>query len=204
MRAKMTHRERVKAALNHQEPDRVPVDLSGAAGDAITSLAYKNLLNHLGLGNRPVKIDHKMAQTAVVDEDILQRFDVDVRRVELGAPDSWQDKPMPGDAYMDEWSVVRRRPPGGYYYDLTPDGSPLREIDTVGGLDNYRWPDPLDPGRFRHLREELTRLKDETDYASVLVLNCSFFLRCAELRGWENFFMDLAGDPDFAEALMDR
>jgi hypothetical protein len=36
MRAKMTHRERALAALNHREPDRVPIDLSAAAGDFIT------------------------------------------------------------------------------------------------------------------------------------------------------------------------
>ena len=44
----------------------------------------------------------------------------------------------------------------------------------------------------------------ETDYAVVLDLNCAFFLRCCELRGWENFYMDLVADTEFAEALMDR
>ena len=200
----MTHRERVRAALNHQEPDRVPIDLSGAVGDAITATAYANLLRYLGLGHRQVTIDNRMTQTAKVDEDILQRFDVDFRRVDLGAPDGWTDKELPGDRYQDEWGVIRQRPPGGYYYDLVPDGSPLREIDTVAGLDGYKWPDPFDPGRYRGLRERAKRLHEETDYAVVLVLNCSFFLRCAELRGWENFFMDLAGNPEFAEALMDR
>lgn len=204
MPAKMTHRERVRAALSHQEPDRVPIDLSGAGGDAITAIAYRNLLRHLGLGERPILIENRMTQTAKVDEDVLQRFDVDFRRVDLGAPDAGQDEALPDDSYRDEWGVIRRRPPGGYYYDLVPEGSPLREIDTIAGLDTYRWPDPLDPGRFRGLRERTKQLHEETDYAVVLVLNCSFFLRCAELRGWENFFMDLAGNAPFAEALMDR
>jgi uroporphyrinogen decarboxylase len=204
MRTKMTHRERVRAALNHQEPDRVPVDLSGAAGDAITAIAYKNLLQHLGFGDREIVIENKMTQTARVDEDILRRFDVDFRRVDLGAPDAGQDKWLPDDSYQDEWGVIRRRPPGGFYYDLVPEGSPLREIDTIAGLESYRWPDPLDPGRFRGLRDRAKKLHEETDFAVVLVLNCAFFLRCAELRGWENFFMDLAGNRDFAEELMDR
>lgn len=204
MRARMTHRERVRAALNHQEPDRVPIDLSGAAGDAITAIAYRNLLRHLGLGDRPIKIENKMTQTAKVDEDVLRRFDVDFRRLDLRSPDGWEDKWLPDDSYMDEWGVVRRRPPGGYYYDLTPEGSPLREVDTSAGLERYKWPDPLNPGRYRGLREEAKRLHEETDYAVVLVLNCSFFLRCAELRGWENFFMDLAANRAFAEELMDR
>ncbi len=205
MPAKMTHRERVRATLNHQEPDRVPKDLSGAVGDAITAVAYRNLLDHLGLGGREVTIDNKMTQTAVVDEDVLRRFDIDFRRLEPGAPDAWQGKGLLGpDRYEDEWHVVRAMPPGGYYYDLVPEGSPLREIDTIAGLDSFDWPDPLDPGRYRGLRDAARELHDETDYAVVLVLNCSFFLRCGELRGWENFFMDLAADPAFASALMDR
>ncbi len=203
MSARMTHRERVRAALSHQEPDRVPIDLSGAAGDAITAIAYRNLLDYLGYRHRPIEIGHHMSQTALVDEDILRRFDVDFRRVELGGADAG-DVTLPDDAYRDEWGVVRQRPPGGYYYDLIPGGSPLGEIDTIAGLDNYRWPDPLDPGRFRGLREMAKELHENTDFSVVLVLNCSFFLRCAELRGWENFFMDVAGDAPFAEALMDR
>ncbi len=204
MRARMTHRERVRAALNHREPDRVPCDLSGAIGDAITATAYRNLLQYLGLGDRPIAIENRMTQTARVDEDILRRFDVDFRRVDLGAPDAWQDKLLPDDCYQDEWGVIRQRPPGGYYYDLIPTGSPLRDVDTSEGLDRYPWPDPNDPGRYRGLRQRAKTLHEETDYAVVLVLNCSFFLRCAELRGWENFFMDLAGNTAFAEALMDR
>ncbi|MHB1007111.1 MAG: uroporphyrinogen decarboxylase family protein [Chloroflexota bacterium] len=204
MSAKMTHRERVLAALHHQEPDRVPKDLSGAVGDAITSIAYRNLLEHLGMGDRPIKIDHKMTQTAVVDDDVLRRFDIDFRKVELGAPDAWADKWLDDDRYEDEWRVIRGRPPGGFYYDLVHDGSPLREVDTSAGLDKYPWPDPLDPGRFRKMREQARQLHEETDYAVTLILNCSFFLRCGELRGWENFFMDLAANREFAEDLMDR
>lgn len=45
---------------------------------------------------------------------------------------------------------------------------------------------------------------EDTDFAVVLDVNCAFFLRCAELRGWENFYYDLAANPEFACALMDR
>ena len=201
MKAEMTPRERVMAALNLQEPDRVPIDLSQAGGDAITSVAYKNLLDHLGIKNREIKIASRLAQTAVVDEDILKRFRVDFRRVDLGAPDNWKDEPVGEDGYRDEYGLVRRRPEGGYYYDIVE--SPIKE-DTMEAIDNFRWPDPDDPGRYRGLKERARELHEETDYAVVLDVNCAFFLRCAELRGWENFYMDLAGNPDFAVALMDR
>ena len=187
------------ATLNLQEPDRVPVDLSQAVGDGITVTAYQNLIKYLGLPDRQIRILAKLSQTARVDEDVLERFRIDFRRIDLGAPDNWKDKPVGEDGYRDEWGIVRRRPKDGFYYDIVT--SPLAEDDTFASLDRYQWPDPDDPGRYRGLREQARQLHEETDYAVVLVINCSFFLRCAELRGWENFYMDLAGNPKFAFAL---
>jgi uroporphyrinogen decarboxylase len=189
------------AALSLQEPDRVPIDLAQACGDGITVTAYHNLINYLKMPKRPIRILTKLAQSALVDEDVLQRFHVDFRRVDLGPPDDCQDEPVGEDGYRDEWGVVRTRPKGGFYYDLID--SPIKE-DTMAAIERHRWPDPCDPGRFRGLRERARELHDETDFAVVLVVNCAFFLRCAELRGWENFYMDLAANPKFACALMDR
>jgi uroporphyrinogen decarboxylase len=201
MKAEMTPRERVMATLNLQEPDRVPIDLSQAAGDAITAIAYKKVLDHLGITDREIKIQTKLSQTAVVDEDILKRFRVDFRRLDLGAPDNWTDEPVGEDGYKDEYGLVRLRPKGGFYYDIVE--SPIKE-DTLDAIDKHKWPDPDDPGRYRGLRERARQLHEETDYAVILNVNCAFFLRCAELRGWENFYMDLAGNPEFASALMDK
>ena len=202
MKAEMKPRERVLAALSLQEPDRVPIDLAQAAGDAITIEAYQNLIKHLNLPDRPIRILSKLGQTALVDEDVLRRFRVDFRRIDLGGPDHWKDERIGEDSYRDEWGVVRTRPKGGFYYDLT--GSPLAEDDSMAAIDRHRWPDPEDPGRYRGLREKARELHEETDFAVVLQVNCAFFLRCAELRGWENFYMDLAANPAFASALMER
>ena len=202
MKAEMTPRERVLATLNHQEPDRVPLDLGQAGGDGITAIAYRNLVRYLGLPDRQIGIKHKFAQEALVDEDVLRRLRIDFRFVEPGAPDGWTDVPVTENSYMDEWGVVRTMPPGGYYYDLT--GSPMAEDGTMSAIANHRWPDPEDPGRYRGIRERARYLHEETDYAIVANLNCSFFLRCFELRGWSNFYMDLAANVEFAEALMDR
>jgi uroporphyrinogen decarboxylase len=202
MVAGMTPRERVMTALNLEEPDRVPIDFGQAAGDAITVTAYENLIEHLGYPRRPIRILSKLAQTAIVDEDVLKRFRVDFRRIDLGAPDHWKDEPVGEDSYRDEWGVVRTRPKGGFYYDLT--GSPLAGDDALAAIDRHKWPDPEDPGRYRGLKEKAKALHEDTDYAVVLQVNCAFFLRCAELRGWENFYLDLAANPEFAVALMQR
>ena len=45
----MTHRERVVAALNHEEPDRVPMDLGSTRVSSIAAVAYKALKAHFGV-----------------------------------------------------------------------------------------------------------------------------------------------------------
>ncbi|RPI10732.1 MAG: hypothetical protein EHM71_02800 [Zetaproteobacteria bacterium] len=201
-KAEMTSRARVLASLDHQEPDRVPIALGQATGDGITVPAYRNLLIRLGLGDRPVQVKDSRAQTARVDEDVLRRFRVDVRGLGLGAPDGWKDRWLDEHTVQDEWGVVRTRPPGSHYFDLCR--SPFADDPTRSAIERHPWPDPANPGRYRGLGEQARRLRRETEYAIVLDVNCAFFLRCCELRGWENFYTDLVADVEFAEALMDR
>ncbi len=200
-KAEMTSRERVLTTLDLQEPDRVPIDLAQAGGDGITAVAYQRLIAHLELPPRKGRIMNKLAQSVHVEEDVLERFHVDFRRIDMGAPDNWQDVPVGDDGYRDEWGVVRVRPEGSYYYDLSE--SPMKE-DTLEAIEQHAWPDPDDPGRYRGLGERARALHEDTDYAVVLNVNCAFFLRCAELRGWENFYMDMAENPEFASALMEH
>ena len=70
-KAEMSPRERVMAALNHQEPDRVPIDLGQATGDGITLGAYRNLLTYLGMDDSRIQVKDKRGQTARVDEEVL-------------------------------------------------------------------------------------------------------------------------------------
>jgi uroporphyrinogen decarboxylase len=77
-----TSRERVMAALNHREPDRVPVDFSGHRSSGIAAIAYLKLREHLGLSAKPVRVYDPVQQLAIVDEDVLERFGVDT--IELG------------------------------------------------------------------------------------------------------------------------
>ena len=44
--AEMTSRERVIAALGHQEPDRVPLDIGGGLSTTLVSEGYENLKKH--------------------------------------------------------------------------------------------------------------------------------------------------------------
>jgi uroporphyrinogen decarboxylase len=78
----MNSRDRVLAALNHQETERVPIDLSGYRSSGISAIAYPRLRAHLGLEPRRVRVWDIQQQLAIVDDDVLDRFEVDT--VELG------------------------------------------------------------------------------------------------------------------------
>ena len=109
----MTSRERVLAALNHQEPDRVPIDLSGHRSSGIAAMAYARLRDHLGLPKKPIRVYDPVQQLAIVDEDVLQRFQVDT--IELGRAFALEDKhwadwelPDGTPCLMPKWALPER------------------------------------------------------------------------------------------------
>ena len=196
----MNHRERVVAALEHRRPDRLPIDLGSARFTGMVKPACENLCAYLGFGAAGAVID-RMQQIVEVDERVLEWLDVDARSVSLGAPDRGSDVELDGDGFRDEWGVERFRPPGSIYYDMRE--SPLAgEIDATA-IARYPWPDPTDPGRFRGLRERALRIRRETDYA--LMFNARFHLvhQTQYLRGFNDWFMDLAGNQALFRCLMD-
>ena len=67
----MTSRERILAAIAHQQPDRVPVDLSATPSSGISAIAYSNLIRHIGQQNLPVQIYDVVQQLAQPDMSIL-------------------------------------------------------------------------------------------------------------------------------------
>ena len=51
----ISSRERVLQALNHKEPDRIPLDFGGCSQTGIQVNAYENLLAHLNI-DKPVEV----------------------------------------------------------------------------------------------------------------------------------------------------
>ena len=78
----MTSRERVQKAVSFQEPDRVPIDLGGMKASGINVLAYDALKKRLGM-RTPTRVLDSRFMIAVVEQEILSRFHVDVVPVDL-------------------------------------------------------------------------------------------------------------------------
>ena len=73
----MTSRERVIRALNHQQPDRVPIDLGGTSVSGIAASTYHRLKQHLGISSRTRVVD-VYQMLAEVERPVMERFGADV------------------------------------------------------------------------------------------------------------------------------
>jgi len=134
---------------------------------------------------------------------MLARFDVDTRSVSQGSPDHWEDVIYhDGVSYQDEWSVVRSRPTGSLYYDLTK--PPFRGDATVADVAKFPWPDPHDPAVAAVWPRRARRLHQETDYAVVLNMPGGIVHQAQFLRGFEDWFADLIANPGLFQALMEK
>ncbi len=195
----MTGRERILAALNFQQPDRLPMDVGSARFTGMVKGAYERLRYRLGYGDPPAILD-RMQQVAAVDERILERLGVDVRAFAQNPPDRGGDVELPGCQYRDEWGVVRRKPEGVHYYELA--GSPLAGAIDSGTIARHRWPDPGDPGITRGLRDEACRLR-ATGHAVMYNARFNLVHTTQYLRGFEDWYYDLGQDHDLFRCLMD-
>lgn len=227
----MTPRERVLAALNHIEPDRVPVDLSGHRSSGIAAMAYPKLRKYLGLPAKPVRVYDVIQQLAVVDEDVLDRFGVDC--VEMGrgfaqTDDSWKPWVLPDgtDCLIPAWTSMERRgdrwvmlsdsgrviahmPDGTLYFEQTY--FPLMESGGEGSLADAfgecMWtgiaapPGPVDAAT---LRKGAERFRRSTNRAIIGLFGGNLFETGQFFHRADNFFMLLAGEPQKAHRFLDK
>lgn len=202
----MNSRERVKLALNHQEADHVPFDLGGTGLTTMHLTAYRNLRRYLGLPPREPDTLYMAEQLARIDAGLADKFNADVALVTpqppLGFEFVFRDEGA-YQAYTDEWGIGWRKPKqGGLYYDMYR--HPLATAQTLADFKAYKFPDPLDDHRYKNLRAE-AEAAVERGKAVVLAGPCSGILEItAWTRGFEQFYVDLALNPEFVACMLDR
>ncbi len=89
----MNSRERILSAINHKQPDRIPVDLGATPSSGISVVAYKNLINHLGMEHLKNHVYDVIQEVTQPEMELLDHFGVDV--LDIGrefntADDYWQ------------------------------------------------------------------------------------------------------------------
>lgn len=196
----MISRDRVKIALNHKEPDKIPIDL-GSMVSTFTADSQAKLRAFLGLDGSE-NIYSRVEQTVIPDERILKRLHVDVRYLYLNSPKNWKDIELGNNTYKDEFGIIRKK--ASFYYDIIH--HPLGDAKYPEQIEKYPWPDPRDPSRFEGLEKEAKRLYENTEFA-LATANAevgSIFENCWYMVGFNKFLEDLLVNPDFATELLKR
>lgn len=203
----MNSRERIATALNHEAPDRLPIDLGGSVVSSIAISTYAAFRDHLGLAEMPIRTLETVQQIAVVDEDVLDRLGVDVIPVFANPPAGYApqfvNEAGRSDSFKDEFGATLRRCKGCFYYDWQE--FPLSE-PSIEAMQRMPWPDPADPARYRGLRERVRQLRSSTDRALFGMAPCGhdLFNQLLRVRGMEQGLMDLVAEPEFAEAFLEK
>lgn len=134
----MTSRERVLAAIEHKEPDRVPVDLGATPSSGISAMAYGRLKHRLGIDGGHTRIYDVVQQLAQPEDDVLDRLGVDV--IDVGrafnrSDAHWYDVTT-ADGQSAQYPVWFRPTPreGGGWSAQTRDGLEIAHMPAGGAF----------------------------------------------------------------------
>ncbi len=157
----MTSRERVLAAIDHREPDKVPIDLGAMRSTGISAIAYGRLKKHLGMMKGQTYIYDVVQQLAEPEDEILEYVEsdvVDLGRAFLNREEDWKEFTLPDGSpakipyyanlvpYEGGWlakgrdgTVIGTMPENGFY--LNQDCFPLLDWDGEDAAVLERLPD---------------------------------------------------------------
>ena len=182
-------------ALDHREPDRVPL-----AAYWMTDVCYTNLRQHLQLPTVELQYLGDVSNLIVPDEDVLQIFDLDTRDVTSSSTVPRSSPQESDDYYEDEMGVGFRKYGEYYYY---PVKHPLAGERTVADVESYPWPDPGSAAPNESLRDLVNRTRQETDCALVMGVGGTMFATAWMMCG-DDWFVQIATNPRFVDALMEK
>ncbi len=214
----MTPFERVQLALQHQEPDRVPVDF------LVTPEVWNKLIALLkpdtsGLGAA------EFVEPA--REAILRQFEIDVRLLSYDMFCAPPSALLKTGAHDDWWISLARSTPNRMWVQYVPDGTwydiwgvhyrkvehefgsyqefaefPLSEATSIAELAAHPWPSP-DWWDFSPIPHIIQTLDPAHDFYWRFRIGSVFEIAWA-LRGMQEFLIDLASQPEFPKYIMQR
>lgn len=214
----ITPRERVKTALRHEQPDRVPVDFLA------TPEIWRRLVAYLGL-NRADAV--ASGHFDPLWEAVLHCLAVDCRVLsydQFCAPPASVFKP---GARVEWWDALSRSTPNRMWRQITPAGDiydiwghhirvvemptgayeefagwPLGDAQSVEDLRRFPWPEP-DWWDFDALPAVIAQMDARQEHHIRFRVG-SVFEVAWQLRGMQTFLMDLAVSPEIPRYIMDR
>ena len=185
----MTSRERIIAAIEHRQPDRVPLDLGATPSSGISAIAYGNLKTTLGLRTGHTRLYDVVQQLAQPEDVVLDRFGIDVLDVgrTFNTRDAdWYDIRLADgqSAQYPVWFHPESQPDGSYVA-RHKDGTDIAHMPAKGTFYDQSYFPYVDgyPADFSGLDKEMGKIL----WAALVH------------SPWDH-----AGDPGFWETLRER
>jgi uroporphyrinogen decarboxylase len=198
----MNSRERLLVALNHREPDRVPIDLGGTPTSTISESALENLKAHLGI-HSATQLMSPIFLTAYPDDRLIQRLGVDVKMVTANPPASFELQATPEGRIVDEWGVVYQMHEEAQTHFVVETEAPFHGATSKEEIEKHPWPNPSDPSRYKGLKE-LAQQYQKQGFGVVLNTPLMVMTQTQWMRGLEQFMMDTILNRELLEYMMDK
>jgi uroporphyrinogen decarboxylase len=185
----MKSRERVELALNHERPDRCPMQIS------FTPEFAERLRKDMELQGNSLHNPHGGGNTYELERSLGQ----DMLLTSVGWANSYYQDDKP---YTDEWGVgwevhPYETPYGpGSYTEIA-----VHPLADDSAIQDYQSPDPNRPELYKASAQMIRDFK--ADYWIVGVTVTTIFETAWALRGLEQMMLDMVMNPDLAEHLLD-
>ncbi len=182
----MTSRERVLTAINHKEPDKVPIDFGAMRSTGIMAVEYNRLKKYMNREEGETFVYDLFQQLAEPEDWIIKRFNADVVQLHRLCPAfgfSIKNKrsgklpdgssctypanfhPVPhkdGEAIKENGQVIAYRPESSYvFYQVC---HPLNGVRDPKQIDKFEFP-KIDDEEFEYLKKRSKELRESTDKA---------------------------------------
>ena len=208
----MTSRERIQATINHQQPDKVPVDLGATGQTGMSASTMYRLRKALGLEEHPIKITETLQMLGQVDKDLMDWVGADVIGLNnpvnlFGVPDGPQKlfhMPDGTPTLVSQGNAFEKRadgstliypqgnssvpasgvmPAGGYFFDNIDRAEDFDE-DNLTPLEDFKDDfGVLSEETAEYLSKQSKRLYEETDYGIIGNLGGASLGDCGVLPG---------------------
>jgi uroporphyrinogen decarboxylase len=149
----MTSRQRILAAVDHKEPDRLPIDCGAMRSTGIQAIAYGRLKAYLGVKDGHTRVFDVIQQLAEAEDFYLERFRIDaINAGRAFNPDGWKDWVLPDGSPCQIPAHIDFRPDGRDWVAVDAEGTELARMmagctyfsQTCHPFDRDDWPDLLD------------------------------------------------------------
>jgi len=229
----MNSRERMEMTLAHKEPDKVPLDMGSTEVTGIQAVIYKKLKEELGIKSGDIYIFDLIQQLAIVEDEVKKELGIDTIGILPEKMTKWRNGVMsdgnsckyPVDFIPEtlqdgtkitrdkkgywgdneEGAITLQMPPGGYYYDIPY--HPLAMVQTKEDIDKFNWYWKLSNETAKHWSDSINNALENTDYAIVADTLWGGWGQNFEvlenLRGWDNFLVDLISNQALAQYMFE-